>query len=389
MLGFRRENPVIHVVLDTSIYTSDKTRSDGPFRALTRLTEGEKVQLHVPYVVKQEFVSQRAKEVKKQLKAIREAAKAILDESTFEGIVGYAEECIESGQTIKANLPQFAEMEFSQWLHNGGATVHPIAAGHGDRAMKDYFVGAKPFKEAKNRLDIPDSFIWQTILDLRMEHNPLHVVANDKALYAAASNEPGIVAYNDLKTFIDSDGCRAALLQLEDEIVATNVEKIGSLLRYEKSALETIVNAHIVDALAWKTIRDGAIPDDNHEAHISMVGSADNLVFDFENVEYYGEAELGVPFTAQSECLLDYAIFQADYYTMSDEESAGMSVSELNDHYLEVEQYFTIDVEGVLSISLDRNQIEDEEIDDDDIDDLIPQATFKLEIKNMKISEKT
>jgi len=101
----------------------------------------------------------------------------------------------------------------------------------------------------------------------------------------------------------------------------------------------------IVDALAYRTIRDHYFSEDSNEAMISMVGEAEP-VFDFDNIEYYGGSEIGIPFTAVSECTVDYPIFKSEYVTMSDEEMSKISVTELNDHFFEAQQDFPIWCEG-------------------------------------------
>jgi hypothetical protein len=50
-------HPMIHLVLDTNIYTADRRRDSGPLRARMRLCKGGMVKLHVPYVVTNEFLS--------------------------------------------------------------------------------------------------------------------------------------------------------------------------------------------------------------------------------------------------------------------------------------------------------------------------------------------
>jgi hypothetical protein len=348
--------------------------------------KGKKVQLHVPYVVKHEFLGQRKKEIQAQIKAIKVAAKEILSESAHETIVEYAEFCLQQGLEVKAKLADYVDEEFSVWLAEGKAIDYDVAAHHGGQALKDYFDGAPPYKEIKNRNDIPDSFVWQTALDLRKEHNPLHVVVNDGAIYKAAVKAEGMLVYNELQQFTDSAECRSALLELEDEIVGANLERAGALLREEKDVLRGFVEVGIVNAMAGKTVRDSSIPDDNGEAMVSMVGAPDDLTFDFDNVEYYGDTELGIPFTTEVECLMNYAIFKADYFTMDDSETKGMSISDLNDHYFDVEQDLTLFVEGVLSLTLKRDKLGNENIEDDEIADSITWSTFKIEITEMKIA---
>jgi hypothetical protein len=64
--------------------------------------KGKKVQLHLPFVVKHEFLGQRKKEIQAKIKAIKVAAKEVLNESAHETIAEYAEACLQHGAELKA-----------------------------------------------------------------------------------------------------------------------------------------------------------------------------------------------------------------------------------------------------------------------------------------------
>jgi len=55
----------------------------------------------------------------------------------------------------------------------------PVQLDHGQRVTNDYFSGAPPFTNAKQRSDIPDSFIWQTIVDLTENGAKVYIIVAD------------------------------------------------------------------------------------------------------------------------------------------------------------------------------------------------------------------
>ena len=69
---------MLQVVVDTSIYRNDPKRNKAAFRALDRLLRGKKVQLHVPYYVKKEFLTQQSSAVVEEINVIRTRAHSIL-----------------------------------------------------------------------------------------------------------------------------------------------------------------------------------------------------------------------------------------------------------------------------------------------------------------------
>jgi rRNA-processing protein FCF1 len=70
---------MIQVVLDTSIYRMDPKRNKAAFRAFTRLCTASKVQLHIPYFVKHEFLSQQRSALENALTAIQTTQRQLLD----------------------------------------------------------------------------------------------------------------------------------------------------------------------------------------------------------------------------------------------------------------------------------------------------------------------
>jgi ElaB/YqjD/DUF883 family membrane-anchored ribosome-binding protein len=196
------DKPMIHVVLDTNAFTADCRRESGPFRALVRLRKGEKVKLHVPYVVKNEFVSQQKKEGRRLLKDLRNLAHELHSVTLDEVISSFAEDTKGTAHELRGKAGDLLQQEWEQWLKDVGANEYPIDSSHGALVMEDYFAGKPPFKAVKNREDIPDGFIFQTIIDLAKKYHPLHVVANDNAMRTAAAGINGIVTHDKLAAFI-------------------------------------------------------------------------------------------------------------------------------------------------------------------------------------------
>src|SRR5262249_22405085 len=157
------------------------------------------------------------------------------------------------------------------------------------------------------------------------------------------------------------------------------------LLDKHTDSLTHSLEIQIVNALVGKTVRHRAIPDDNHEARILMVSKPENVEFEFTDVEYYGDGEFGIPFTASVECTLNYSIYKSDYYVMREEQAEDISVEELNDHYLDAEQDYTIDVGGVITIALPLDALT-EEMSDEELDVIIHDAEMTVEVVDTEVS---
>ena len=267
------------------------------------------------------------------------------------------------------------------------AIEHNVKPDHGKRVADDYFGGAPPFSSVKHRPDIPDSFIWQTVRDLAKEHGTLHVVVADGALLKAASDNKNMAAHESLEAFIETPHCQTMLKELAKEAVTANVGRVSDLLAREKSGLARMVETDIVNALHGRTVYDDSIPDDNNEGMIFSVYSPHELTFDFANLEYYGAGDIGIPFEALVECELNYAIFKADYFVLSDERTKTISIGERNEHYFDADEDYVIKAEGILSLQLDTKRLENEDIEDSEMKELIGAADHDVEITETAVSD--
>jgi hypothetical protein len=170
---------MIHLVLDTSIFRSDPKREKPAFRAVKQLAQVGHLKLHVPYWVKREFVTQQSSLISDRLAEITSAAKGILRSTTQQDLIRYAQEINDDVDSMRARSADLLLVEFNQWLETCRAVEYSVNPEHAQRVTDDYFSGAPPFTGLKHRTDIPDSFIWQSILDISNENAPLTIVSND------------------------------------------------------------------------------------------------------------------------------------------------------------------------------------------------------------------
>lgn len=265
-----------HVVIDTSIYSVDPKRSKPGFRALTRLARANMVQVHLPHYVREEFLSQQRHAIGREVDAIQSAAKSILRRTECANVVAFVEKTLSNVETVRERVTECIAEEFQSWINECKVAEHPVGADHGKRVTDDYFSGSAPFRSPKSRIDIPDSFIWHTILDVADATGAVNVVSADGVLRKTAEEHSRTIPHETLDAFIQSDACQ---------------------------------NVDIVSSLVGVTVRHPAIPDDNNEAQILMVvGAPAHTEFAFDEIEHYGDGELAIPFATRAECTLNYAI---------------------------------------------------------------------------------
>lgn len=346
-----------HVVLDTNIYRHNPARDNLHFKALERLSKEKVIQLHIPYVVMREFQTQQreiySKDLDKALSGVTGLARKQLDETLIEKLKDIKKKLESDSGSILSG----AESQFADWAKGMGAEIYPLCIDQTAAALEAYFQGKPPLRSVKIRNDIPDSFIFQSINKICSEVGEIHVVAEDGKISDALSKDDDITTYDKLSDFIESEAIQNELKELD--LIENIGEIVDAIEKYENanSEIMTFIANNVGESIVWKSFSDLSIPDDNNEATITSYGEADDVGLNFKDISYYGNGQFGIPFELKIVVLADYYIFKPDYYCMDPETEHVPNVSDHNKHYFEAEEEFELFVSGLVSIEIDRDNI--------------------------------
>lgn len=371
---------MFEIVIDTNIYRKDPSQTSLPFKALSRLCKAKTARLHIPYIVKREFQTQQVNSYQKEMQISLSSINGLLKKNLSMKVRDAVSDIKSS---IEASFPlvtEDAETGIVKWAEEIGAVVYPLVHEEAEKAMEAYFNGHPPLKEPKIRKDIPDAFLFQSVLSISKNSETLYVISEDGPFHDAATTIPNAQVFKSLNDFIEVPEVQTAL-QKQDE--AEKIAKIIAILK-ERSNEEIahVINRSIGEKITWEKIHDNSIPDDNHEATISSYGEAEDIAIDFNDAAYYGEGQLGIPFTCTMLVSAFYYIFKSDYYSI--DEARMPSVSDHNDHYFEAEAEFEIIISGSISIDIDIDQFdENKEVDDYvDFDSIDIEGVTSIDLKN-------
>lgn len=373
---------MIHVVIDTSIYRQDASREKASFITFSNLCKSDVIKLHLPAVVKDEFITQIpefTEPLSEAISKIRSFSSKKSEDETKHKLKGVEKDINE----IKTNYEKTMEAKFNNWILENKAELHSIKPHHGESVLKSYFMGHPPFKKVKNRDDFPDAFIWQNLLDLVQKYGQIHFVVADNRLCDACNNNSKIKVYKLLDQLIESE-------QLKDAIIDTFAEKyfidIIAFLSANPNLITDSLQKNIAEELAYKEIHDERIPDDNNEGIITMVDEGEDFEYRFDQTTYYGSGILVIPFSFTTECLVEYHIFKADYYSISEKRLESISVSEYdNKHYFEAEEYMPLLVIGTISVKFPSVY---GGIEKEDVSQLLKNAEIRIDkIDNIVVAE--
>lgn len=377
---------MLHVVLDTSIYTGNPRRSSPPFWALMRLAKASAVKLYISEITTREFASQQREKVETPLKEVVASLKRLRKANAVDKFNTFANSTIAAAEAMSSNAAPESAKEFAKWLKDLKVSEIAMTLEDAQGAFEAYFAGEPPFKSTKNREDIPDAFIWQAVQRLAKTQERLYFVVNDGALRETAKQCKNIATYAKLDEFIQAKECQDALKAISaDENRDKNRERIEDRFPHILPGLTKIVESEMLNALDGKEVRDSKIPDDNNEGLIIGVGDVSNVEFSLEKTEYYGEDDIGIFFRATVDCTLNYAIYKADYYLLDEEETEGMSIDERNKHYFDVDEDYSLEVSGTLTLKIDGEMLEDE-LEDEELDEIILNSDTDVEVDEIAVA---
>lgn len=373
----------MHVVIDTSVYRADPKRIKTGFQAITRLAAARRIQLHLPYYVRQEFLTQQAEHLSNDYNKIIKAASAVLRITAHQKTRDVIDQTLDQIKELANGAVETALEELDSWIADTQTLTYELDSSHGGRVTEAYFKGEDPFSSPKQRKDFPDAFIYESIRDIVSKHGAIHVIVADGNLKKSCDHLHDIQTYSDIEDFIRLPECQT-LLQDLDEV--RNIDRIRNRLPKELRFLENGLKEQIIDPLADTPVTCPR-PADNEEASVFGVGTPRDTEFHFDQIEYYGEGKIGIKFsTVVEDCEINYFIFKSDWYAMDTEVASRISVSDWNRHYYSAEETRDVNVAGQLVLQISTDELRRNDLTDEDLNVLINDAIVTVEIDDASVS---
>ena len=207
---------MINLVIDTSVFRKHLTGSWHVLAFIGAQAHAGKVQIHIPWIIHQEILSGIKDEVEKitnpgQLgKTINQIAELSSTPDEFE----------ELGRKIERLITQTTDeisARYIHWIESSQATIVPLTEAQSKEAWTAYFEGDTPFTSRKFREDIPDAFIYQSLLALLDECDELHFIVQDGHFREQSESNPKICVHKDIFSFCQSVSVPLDFERLRDQ----------------------------------------------------------------------------------------------------------------------------------------------------------------------------
>lgn len=182
----------IPLMLDSTVFKQVPKLNSELFNELVKYTRASLYGLYISEIVEQEFISWIRAEAQNSFDTVTKATMSLNkyyeEPSVFGFNFGFNPTVFAAEGQINGILKKVTD-NWVSFKEKTDATVIPIHAEHGKIVMDAYFKGEKPFSKIKNRLDIPDAFIFCSINELLKSNDKVIFVSSDKKFIKAIQNE--------------------------------------------------------------------------------------------------------------------------------------------------------------------------------------------------------
>jgi len=182
----------IPIVLDTSIYKQIPKLNSELFLELIKYCRMGRFRLYIPAVVEQEYLTWIHKEAQDAFDGVVKASDSLTKFYEVPELFGIPMRFNITTDIARSHIDGVLEKVSSNWQifkQETNATVLQIENHHGGQVMDAYFKGSKPFKSLKNRNDIPDAFIYFSLLDMLRNEEEILFLSGDKHFVSRISEQ--------------------------------------------------------------------------------------------------------------------------------------------------------------------------------------------------------
>ena len=354
----------LHVMLDTSILRDDPQRRKAAFVRFQQLARDGHVRLHLPWLVQEEFISGT---VEAYRKGLREAGASL---QRVPGLVldRLGADLKQRVTTLRTEVESIIREDFQHWVSSIGAEIHHATVEHTTGMLQRYFAGTPPFRQAKERVDIPDALIWECALAVAETQGGLHFVSGDSD-FEGASQTSTIRYHTSLAAFVEfADHVLFAAPRAADE-------RIVAALAHHEDILRRAVAEQLPNLMLGTTVTTTELENDEHEAAVIFIGSVGSILFDHDHLATYGVEVITVPFTTSIEALLRYRMPLARYIALSEERAAAIRIADQSEHQADAEEEAVLDLDGQLGVLVELP----ENYDDRDVRQALLEAVMAVE----------
>lgn len=344
---------MLKVIVDTSILISNFQERKIAYKTFVRAIEADKIKFILLKIVREEYISHKEAEYMEDFQKIIRATSSLQRKDLSSSVLDELEALNTFTSDHKDQIKKDIRTHFENKFEKLNVDILENEAGDIDKVFNNYFINGPAFSGVKNRDDIPDAFIYQSIVNYSAEtEEEINMIVNDGNLSKALNKTDNIKTWKNLKSFITTK-----FDQLFTDI--TNEHKVKEIIKNlddteYKRYLTNIINSQIIDILAGKEVKLDYFAGQYTNGNISTVEEIAKTNFFFEDIEYMGDYSAYIPCEIEIGTYNNYYFYKDQFYMLSEDKRSQFSVNDhdWNDYMMEVQKYDKLKIESVVAFYL-------------------------------------
>lgn len=201
-------NKEIPLMLDSTLLKQVPKLNSQLFKELIKLVNIGVYKLYFSEIVEREYLTWIKEEAQKAYNNVVKATESL--DKYYEEPNVFGLSLNSTASIAHSQISGVLKKVVSNWedfKKSTNAIILPIESSHGELVMNSYFSGDIPFKNVKNRSDIPDAFIYHSIKDLLKINEKVLFISSDKNFVKRINNDQ-VVCFENLSELFANDEYR-------------------------------------------------------------------------------------------------------------------------------------------------------------------------------------
>lgn len=341
------------IVLDTNIIYQQGLNS-GLMKILEKLVSEKLVTVHVPEIVKREFITKRVSELINSFNNVESSFTTIMRKVENDG--PFKKQSASLQQLVlelKEGIEKQVTDDFDTWLDMVSANILVFSPAKISNVLDDYFTGKGAFKKQKSREDFPDSMILHSICSLVDEVGEVYVVLSDGAFKKGIKEYKSITSLNSLNDVFNLHDVKEFLFneQLSDYFIGSEFSE--NLTTYFRKEEDLIHQIYIEDCVTNTEI----LGDNIYSTELNFPDSKSIKDLSISNFYQISEMEYTADITFTANATLHYITGYGSYLNMQKDTSRDIDIDSMNgDGMCDLYEYGLVKYSGNVNLSFSDKQ---------------------------------
>ena len=347
------------VVLDSSIINQDRSCSSVHMKLFVKWASLKLISWHIPWIVYKEVVSKGLIDGKDSFDKACSAIKDVQRLGLASDFMNDLTKLLNRQNNLKTEFQEKNEAFWIDFFQKNNAVIDEFDCTQSFDVFEAYFAGDPPFSSPKFRKDIPDAFIYQSLVKLK---NIYHVIfiCDDENLRKKSGKIENVTCYKSLIDFINSESGCAIHEQYKF------IEKYGTENQYVQTYEQKIIEHAKADVCGELLecleggFNNSAIPSDDAEGSLECISEIKTIKIKDSEIALVDD-KICIPILVECRFEIEYFLFKQDYPLYEDRQISILD-NDWNRHYYLVSESFDASFSFTYTLKKTSDEFEDSDL---------------------------